>query len=321
MLPPIDEKISFDEGYTPLRRLGGVLAKMENLNPTRSYADRASSVIVSSMKPGRIRTEYVKDFTSSMVYYLTSIGTRVEVVVDPESVEMDDLLFLDKLGAKIEFQENMARMENRMMYEDPLSIEGLKTIAYEIVEASPKGDEIFVPAETGLLAYSVGKGLRELVDLGVAPEYGLIAVTIKGTPTPRILRHSKYGIKVVEVTSRDVLEAVLKLSKVGVKVRPLAATSYAAALSSSSGIAVITGSSRTIPPTPRNRPSKLKAIIIDLLEERGEATAYEIWRELGTHHTLRGVYKALSSLEAQGYISSTYVMKGNRKVKTYVLCR
>ncbi len=319
MLPPVDAKVSFDEGYTPLRRVGGVVAKMENLNPTRSYADRASSVIVSFTKPKRVRMGYVRDFASSMAYYLASVGAGVEVVADPEDIELDDLLFLDRLGAKIQFSEGS--IDGEAVYESPISIEGLKTIAYEIAEASPKEDEIFVPAESGLLAYSIGKGLTELVDLGVAPEYGLVAVTIKGAPTPKILKHSKYKIKVIEVASGDVLEAVLKLSKTGLKVRPLAATSYAAASSQGSGIAIITGSSRMMPPTPRNRLSELKSMIVRFLQERGEATAYEIWRNLGKDYSLKGVYKALKSLEAQGYTTSTYVMKGDRKVKVYTVCK
>lgn len=319
MLPPICERVSFNEGYTPLRKLGGVLVKMENFNPTRSYADRASSLLVSYMKPKMVRINYVKDFAPSMAYYLASVGARVDIVVDPGSVELDDLLFLDEIGAGIEFQGPSTREEGASMYENPISIEGLKTIAYEIVEASPECDEIFIPAETGLLAYSIGKGLRELAELGLAPEYGLTAVRLKGTPTPKILEYSKYKIKVVEVDSRDALEAVLRLSKMGVKVRPLAATSYAAAQLCKSAIAILTGSSRTVPLTPKNKLSELQAKVFELLGKVGEATAYEIWKGVGGGFTLRGIYKALSSLQARGRIKSNYVMKGSRKVKVYYI--
>ena len=43
----VEKKVSYGEGYMPIRRIKGILAKLENRNPTRSYADRASSVITS----------------------------------------------------------------------------------------------------------------------------------------------------------------------------------------------------------------------------------------------------------------------------------
>lgn len=52
--------------------------KIENHNPTRSYAGRASSVIVSSRVPKRAKIGYVKDFAPSIACYLRSLGSRVE---------------------------------------------------------------------------------------------------------------------------------------------------------------------------------------------------------------------------------------------------
>ncbi len=317
MLPPVDRKISFGEGYTPLRRLHGVPVKMENHNPTRSYADRASSVIVSFRAPKGARIGYVKDFAPSIAYYLRSLGSRVEVLIDPENVMFDDILFLDKLGTKITLSRNCCQGPEGQAYEDPLSIEGLKTIAYEIAEASPREDEVFVPAETGLLAYSMGKGLEEAVELGIAQEYGLTAVTVKGSAPPGLLKYSRYKIRVMEVSSEEIVKAILVLSRAGVRVRPLAATSYAAALTNGYGIALITGSSKTTLLPANMRLSRLKTMILDVLREGSRATAYEIWRELEGEYSLKGVYKALDSLESQGYICSSHVMRGTRKVRMY----
>ena len=63
--------------------------------------------------------------------------------------------------------------------------------------------------------------------------------------------------------------------------------------------------------------SRVGREILKVLKRLGEASAYEIWYELGGRFSLRGVYKSLASLEEQGLVYYRYVVKSGRKVKLY----
>ncbi len=320
LLPRVERRVSFGEGLTPLRRLGGVYLKFENKNPTGSYADRASSLIASRLYPrlrGRTVTlDYVEDFTLSTAYYLSTIA-RVTVEADPRELNPLDAIGLARIGVSIVFRK--ATRGVKLGYSNPLTIEGLKTIAYEIAEAKPPTRRVYIPAETGLLAIAVAKGFAELREAGLDVDYEVVAVTVE-TGKPPLLNHSPYPISHVTVDSEETVKALLNLARRGLKVKPLSAAAYAAAASEREGIAIVTSSItwRTLSAKPG---SKLAEEIIKTLRELGEATAYTIWKNLKGRYTLRGVYKALASLEAEGKVCSRYTLQGRRRVKLYHTCK
>ncbi len=310
MLPPTEKRVTFGEGYTPIKKVGGVFVKNETINPTRSYADRASSIIVSNLSSSSLK--YVKDFALSLTYYLKSSNKPVKIYVDPKEADPQELIFLHHLGAEVLFSDppNLSILN----YDNPFTVEGLKTIAFEIVESGPKIDEIYVPAKTGLLALSIIKGLREASESGIdlSSSYSVVAVTLGGDKIrPR-------RIKTVSVDPHEALKSLVDLARLGIRTELLSASAYLMAANSGSGLALLSGSSRIDVRLGGGRPSPIKLEVKRILERRGSATAYEVWEDIGTY-SLRGIYKVMRTMEIEGTIKGEYIMHGRRKVKQYHL--
>ncbi len=323
LLPKLPARVSFGEGYTPLRRLAPRLyVKLEARNPTGSYADRASAVIASYLHstgwPGSVLLRYEEDFTVSLAYYLSGY-TRVRVYADPHTSNPLDLIALARLGVEISFAEpppDAALLE----YENPLTVEGLKTIAFEVVEAQPSADTIYAPAVSGMLAVSIAKGVWEAARAGANAGYEVVAVTVEGAGDPPLVRLSPWRVRVERVEAREAMEALVELARLGLRVKPLTAAAYAAAKSAGSGVAVLTGQIAAKPPRLGGVRGRLAVEARRAVESMGEATAYQVWERLGKRYSLRGVYKALEALEASGMLCSKYVMRGRRRVKVYHPC-
>lgn len=319
LLPGFPRRVSMGEGLTPLRTVDGVIVKNERKNPTGSYSDRASSVIASYIAStgwrGVLRVEYVEDFAYSLAYYTRGLVNGRILVEDPLNADADELVKAHKLGFGIEVCNSS---EADLPYINPLTIEGLKTILLEIHERRLNVENIVVPVETGTLAFSLCKALRELGEMGMHPGYIVVGATLKGWGKPWLLNHCKDSIRVEEVEPAEAVESLLKLSRMGLRTKLVSALAYAVARSMGGSIAVITIGEKQV--RQRRSVSGLGMEILGILEKHGDLTAYEVWRMLGKY-SLRGVYKALRSLEELGLICVKHVVKGvGRKVKTYSVC-
>jgi hypothetical protein len=317
MLPGLGARVSLGEGLTPVRRLAGALAKLEVLNPTGSYADRASSLVasyVSSAGLSRVEAAYSEDYSYSLATYLKGVA-RVRVYVgEPSRVDADEVIALAELGAEVRVGPPPP---GALTYMDSLAVEGLKTIAFEIVERGVEADEIVVPAETGLLALAVAKGVREAERAGAPRGYSVVAVALEGAPRPVLAEAA--GLRVEAVEPGDAVKALFSLARRGVRAKLLSAAAYHAA-EGRRAVAVITSARpRLKPRLGRARMSALKEKVLQALGRLGEATAYGVWEEVGGY-SLKGVYKALDSLEREGLVCSRYVAEGARKKKLFRLC-
>lgn len=318
MLPSNNKIISLNEGFTPIRKINGILCKMETSNPTGSYADRASSVIMSNFNDINIETNYIEDFTTSLAYYAKKANIRLKVNVIPETTDSHDLILISKLGSEITFVNKYDK--SKLPYENPYTIEGLKTISYEIYEKGFNKDKIYVPAQSGLLVYAIGKGFYELKQLKKDfIEYELVAVKLKNASVPDIIKYSKYKIKVSEVSTIEALKSMIDLSKRGLDLKPLASASYALAYLNNDGISIITGG-RKYTLANEYKETDLRKDISLLFSDGKKRTAYEIWSEIGKY-TLRGVYKALNFMVNNGELCQDFLLKGERKVKVYWKCQ
>jgi len=321
LLPNFKEIISRGEGYTPIKRVGGVYIKNEKINPTGSYVDRASALIASYISNFRVRdvvVEYEEVFSKSLAYYLSNL-TNIRFCIENEdltNIPINDLVYLMKIG-EIEICGDK-HIENTLVlnYANPLTIEGLKTIVFELYEKKINVDYIVVPAKTGILAYSLAKGINDLEKSGLNIGYEIIATLPKNNPIPEILRETR-KIKVVEVPHREILESLKELVNHGINTPPLSATAYYVAKNMSRAIAVITAGYK--PTAKIYRDKGLKKIILETIKRRGPMTAYEIWKE-NQKYSLRGIYKSIHSLIEQGYICFETQTKRGRKVRVYDIC-
>ncbi|MGC9182681.1 pyridoxal-phosphate dependent enzyme [Caldisphaera sp.] len=317
MLPRSWKIITMNEGLTPIKRINGILSKLETNNPTGVYTDRASSLLLSLFNHNFIETIYEEDFTISLSHYARKAGVKLKVKVIPDQADPQDLIIIARLGSEILFTEKNDKYG--LVYENPYTIEGLKTISYEIYETKPKIDKIYVPAQSGILVYAIAKGFQELKEIrNDFKEYEIIAVKLRYANLPDILNYSKYKIKISEVSSKDALESIIDLSKKGLNLKPLASVAYSMAKIESDGIAIITGK-RRIYMSDAIKYTELRKDIINLFSDNKKRTAYEIWNDLGKY-SLKGVYKSLIMMVNSGELCEDFMLKGQRKIKVYWKC-
>lgn len=316
LLPRVSAKTSLGEGLTPLVNLDGVLIKNEKNNPTGSYADRASAVITSYLRnlgTKRVFVEYVSDFTRSLIYYLKDIEAKV-IVNSVLELELEDAILF--AGRGLELARSPGGGDLKVSYVNPFTVEGLKTIVFELYESGANIDHVVVPAETGLLALSLYKGLKDLESAGVDFGCEIVAVKVRGS-SARLLEGLKLGnLKVIEVSEEEAYESLRELVKKGLKVRPIVALSYNIAKTTKNAVAIVTMGFR---PRSRAEKSAVKKVVLEVLAKKQPLTAYQIWRE-SPAYTLRAVYKAVKHMEARGDICYEVVSRGKRKIKLYKLC-
>ncbi|MEM1809213.1 MAG: pyridoxal-5'-phosphate-dependent protein subunit beta [Thermosphaera sp.] len=313
-LPRFNNRVTLGEGLTPVSRVEGVLVKNEKFNPTGLYSDRASAIISSYLRDagaGRVYVEYSEEFTRSLVHYLAGVNLHV---VASSIFEMDpeDVMFLASRGLNI--VHDYPDGSTIAYYENPLTIEGLKTIVFELYEQGVRAEDVVVPAKSGVLALSLYKGIVDLLEAGIGANFQVTAATLKGF-NPQVLRDLK-GVRIIEVSESELYEAYMKLLRKGFKLKPLAALSYYVAEITGGSIAVVTMGYKT---RATDRGSGVKKLVLDVISRKPLITAYEVWREKPVY-TLRAVYKAVKSMELSGEICFEVKTKGVRKVKLYKPC-
>ncbi|MEM1634045.1 MAG: hypothetical protein QXE68_07500 [Sulfolobales archaeon] len=314
LLPPFKNRVTLGEGLTPVSRVEEILVKNEKFNPTGLYSDRASALISSFLRDidaKKVYVGYSEEFTKSLIYYLAGVSLYIVASsifdIDPEDI----MLFAGKgLDLVYEYPNDAAVV----YYENPLTIEGLKTIVFELYEKSVKTENIVVPAKSGILALSLYKGIEDLNEAGIETSFQVTAATLKGF-NPQILRNLR-RVKVFEVSEVELYEAYRKLLRKGFKIKPLAALSYHVAEIIGNSVAVVTMGYKT---RTTGRGSDVKKLVLDIVSRKPLITAYEIWKEKPVY-TLRAVYKAIKSMELNGEICFEVKTRGVRKVKLYKLC-
>ncbi len=193
LLPPLPKRVTLNEGYTPLIKSktasnmfnhNKVYLKDETRNPTGSFRDRAATLIVShAVSIGATKLICASDGNhgASIAAYASRANTKCHVIV-PSNVDEGKLAQMVAYGAEVEeygtlldeaLDKAISMAFKKGFYQasaelNTLSIEGLKTIAYEIYEyMGTIPDWILIPTGSGLTFYSVYKGFIELMEIGV----------------------------------------------------------------------------------------------------------------------------------------------------------
>ncbi|MGC8893041.1 MAG: threonine synthase [Candidatus Saccharicenans sp.] len=187
-LQKIRPELSLGEGQTPLLPLksieetGRLLAKLESANPTLSFKDRGSAVVVQKiMELGykAIGTVSTGNMASSTAAYAARAGLRCVLLVkkgtsraallssaifNPLIIEVDGdygQLFRESYSLGQEFGIYFANSV------DPLRIEGYKLTAFEIcLELGKAPDFVYLPISAGGHFLGLYKGFSELAQAG-----------------------------------------------------------------------------------------------------------------------------------------------------------
>ncbi len=192
VLPKVQKIVSLGEGGTPLQKaerlaeslhFKNLYLKDETRNPTSSFKDRSASLILSDAKSrgyDSIVCATNGNHGASVSAYAARVDINANLVV-PSVVDMGKLAQMMMYDAKIVQQgdtieeaiERARELESEMdWYQattelNPLSIEGLKTISYEIVEQEGVPDWIIVAMGSGATLHALWKGFLEMENLGL----------------------------------------------------------------------------------------------------------------------------------------------------------
>jgi threonine synthase len=183
-LPDETPEISLGEGNTPLISLDkDIFLKMESMNPTGSYKDRGSSVLVSMLKSRGVTTA-VEDSSGNAGASFAAYSTRSGIVATiyiPESTSGPKRTQIEKFDANI-IQVPGPRSEAAMavlvavqkgaVYAShaymPFGLTGIATIAYEIVEQLGLcPGTVVAPVGHGGLLYGLMRGFDALCRAGI----------------------------------------------------------------------------------------------------------------------------------------------------------
>ena len=181
VLPEFGERPTLGEGGTFLRRarrLGRLLGlknlyvKDETRNPTGAFTDRGAAVAIAAALHYGFR-EVISvtggDLAASLAAYSASQGLTFRAYFEeqPNVGKMYQILFF---GGEVVVGREL-RLEPAayaVLPEEPLLLEGYKTISLELFETlGERAGAVVVPVGHGALLYSVWKGFRELSEAGL----------------------------------------------------------------------------------------------------------------------------------------------------------
>ncbi len=179
---PVRSSISLSEGNTPLIKRRDVdeevYMKLEGDNPTGSFKDRGTTVVISDA--------YNKGFRSSTVASTGNMGASVAAysayanikarIFIPQDVPEEKIAQIKAYGADLvkvdggfpaAVERSRTEAEKGDIYLastglNPFFIEGLKTVAFEIYEQTGVPDKMIVPTGSGGLLTAIFKGFEEL---------------------------------------------------------------------------------------------------------------------------------------------------------------
>ncbi len=191
VLPPIKRPISLGEGGTPLQEaqrlaeslgLMNLYLKDETRNPTNSFKDRSAALIVSDASEKGFSSLVCAtngNHGASVAAYSAKADLACHLIV-PKAMDIGKLAQMMVYNAEIvesgeTIEEAIGRartLEKEMgWYQattelNPLSVEGLKTIAYEITEQKGSPFWVVVAMGSGVTISALWKGFKELHTMG-----------------------------------------------------------------------------------------------------------------------------------------------------------
>jgi threonine synthase len=225
-----EEIVSLGEGWTPLVKFSdGVCFKLDQLNPTGSFKDRGSTVLISSLHKtvkktgGHISEDSSGNAGASIAAYAARAGLKAKIYV-PEDVsgpKSNQIQFygaevVKVLGGRSEVAEEAQKAEREKFYVGhilhPLFRDGIRSLAYEIAEQLGwhVPERIYLPVSAGTLLLGVINGFRHLVESNVIEGLPKIVAcqTRQVSPVYHRLRSLSYTPPVKVTSVADALVSV-----------------------------------------------------------------------------------------------------------------
>jgi threonine synthase len=268
-LPSFPQIISFNEGATPTLALKNypdlkdLKVKLEFRNPTGSFRDRASSLIVShavDQKASCLINASTGSFSISLAAYCAAAKIPCISYI-PQNLELSKVEQLQlynsliiKKGDSLEEAIYHARLEAekqkayRPIPTDHLwTIEGQKTISLEMTLQIDHISDVIVPLGSGSLIISLYRGFEDAVAVGWIKNIPRIhSVSLKETGSARLIESLEHketdllseAIKIVKITngtdiildSSEMVEDAIELARwEGLFVEPASASVVSAA--------------------------------------------------------------------------------------------
>ena len=181
------EIITLGEGWTPLIKFSGnVYLKLESLNPTSSFKDRGSTILISTLRKlvkkagGYLSEDSSGNAGASIAAYAARAGLRAKIYV-PEKVSGPKFNQIQFYGAEVvkvsgsrsKVAEEAQKSEKGKFYVGhilhPLFRDGIRSLAYEIAEQLDwhVPEHIYLPVSAGTLLLGVINGFRHLAKSNV----------------------------------------------------------------------------------------------------------------------------------------------------------
>jgi len=181
------EIVTLGEGWTPLVKFSSnVYFKLENLNPTGSFKDRGSTVLISTLhklikKAGGCMSEDSSgNAGASIAAYAARAGLKAKIYV-PENVSGPKLNQIQFYGVEVvtvsggrsRVAEAAQKAERGKFYVGhilhPLFRDGIRSLAYEITEhlGWQAPERVYLPVSAGTLLLGVINGFKHLVESNV----------------------------------------------------------------------------------------------------------------------------------------------------------
>lgn len=244
LFPPISEEniTTMGEGWTPYvkadsygKLIGAddLWCKLEGMNPSGSFKDRVGSLEISLVKEwGKkgIFTASSGNAAAAVSAYAARGGLKSLLLVREDST-------ISKLGQISMYGPTIIRVRNLFSTKDtlftalnkvqealpgwhngfvwallnPLALDGLKTVAYEIGSTNVP-DYIFVPTAGGDLLYGIYKGFEELKKLGLTDKVPRM-VAVQGDGASPLVQALDKGLDYVPDTeTADTVAGALRVN-------------------------------------------------------------------------------------------------------------
>ena len=233
-LPPVRSEniVSLGEGWTSYleapnlaKRIGAksVMCKVEGSNPTGSFKDRAASVGVSLARQwGRrgVFTASDGNAGASASAYAAAARMRSLIMVgeDVPASKVSQMMmytpFVLRVGelysSRSSLESALAQAANSLpdwmnlfMWApyNPLMVDAIKTIAYEIALSKKVPDYIFAPTTGGDLIFGLYSGFRELRNMGMLERVPRL-VAVQGEGADPTVQAIEKGMDTIAETGR-----------------------------------------------------------------------------------------------------------------------